>query len=1020
MHAPKRIYLTCACLLLISILAQAQTRTISGRVVDDSTRGPLEGVTITEIKTGNSVSSNMDGQFSLVVNSAIKPVLVFSSVGYAKREVVVEDESTLNITLEKSTTNMEEVVVLGYGSQKRSNITGAVATITGAELTQRPVNNVATLLQGKLAGVYINQGSAQPGKEQANIFIRGAGTFSGAGNNPLVIIDGIAGSLDKIDPMNIESISVLKDAASSSIYGARAANGVIVVTTKMGSNNSFDVSYGLNYGRQSATVLPDFIWNSVEYMEMWNKAHLRQGIPNLFEQSTIDAYKNAAPNDPQYPNFNWVDYVFRNTPAVRNTVVLSGGTERSRFYAQLGVYDQQGMVIGHNFRRYTGQLNFESKLNDWLTFGTNLYLTMGKRKEPWLYDSDFILLAYGSQPMFTPYLPDGKRYSHGLSPDKWVNRNPEFVANEGGRFLETQNIRALSYLNVKILPELTWHIKGSIDYTNNFHKEVQYPIETFAFATGQPYSDGWLTRQGVSDSYQNDKMPTFYSTLNYNKTFGNKHNIGLLAGYNQEYFFTRNLGAYRRDFTFPILQQINAGGTDGQATSGTASEWAIQSYFGRATYNYDSKYFFEANVRYDGTSRIHESNRWGMFPSVSAGWRLSEENFMQQFGWLDNLKLRASWGKLGNQNIGNYPYQDVLGLARYPLGSSLNQGAIQTRLTDKDLRWETTTSSDIGVEMSVLKGLFSLEFDWYLKSTDGILAAAQIPASVGLSAPTVNYASMDNKGIELLLGHRNKIGEVSYSVSVNYSANRNKVTKVFAPNYGLQSVVEGQPINAYYMIEWDGIFQSQEEIDAAPTHQGSPQPGDLRFKDLSGPNGKPDMVIDAYDRTFVGNVQPKYTYGGTVNVEWRNWDVSAFFQGVQGSKQYLTWWAYYPFTQGTPPTTDWRNAWTPENKSQTMPALWSFSTYGYTPMSGTDNTFYLQDASYVRLKNIRVGYTLPRAFLQKIRLKQATVYFSGDNLFTSTDMKYIDPERVVDQWWSTRGSVYPQAKTVSFGLDVKF
>ena len=493
-----------------------------------------------------------------------------------------------------------------------------------------------------------------------------------------------------------------------------------------------------------------------------------------------------------------------------------------------------------------------------------------------------------------------------------------------------------------------------------------------------------------------------------------------LLGTNQEYFFTRNLSGYRQDFNFPDLTELNAGGSKGQTTSGTASEWGIRSYFGRLTYDYKGKYLFEANARYDGTSRIYKDNRWGFFPSFSAGWRISDEQFMKSLSWMNNLKLRASWGQLGNQNIGNYPFQDVLSLTSYPMDATLSQGVIQSRLTDKNLRWEKTTSTDIGLDMTVANGLFSMVFDWYKKGTDGILSQAQIPASVGLDAPTVNYASMENKGVEFLLGHTNKIGEFTYSVNLNYSANRNVVTKVLAPSLGLNSTVVGQPLGSFYMVQWDGIFQSDAEIAAAPLHPGSPKPGDLRFKDVGGPNNTgPDGKIDANDRVFVKGAQPDFTYGANINVKWHNWDISMFLQGVKGQKQYHTWWAYYPFTQGTPPTTDWRNAWTPENHSTTMPALWTFADYGYTPMSGTDNTFYLQDASYLRLKNLQIGYDLSKKICAKMKMKEVRLYFSGDNLLTFTKMKYVDPERVDDQWWSTRGSVYPQAKTLSFGIKVK-
>lgn len=987
---------------------------VSGKVTN--TEGePIPGVTVLIKGSTSGTISSADGSY-LLSDVPSNAILIFSFVGMRTVEIDVDRRDVINVRLEEEAIGIEEVVAIGYGTIKKVNLTGSVASIGNEELTKRPVNNVTNLLQGKMTGLTVNQGSGQPGKENSFMRIRGAGTFSGAGNDPLVIIDGISGSLDALDPENIESVSVLKDAASAAIYGARAANGVIVVTTRKGSSGTVDIFYHGSYAVQSATVVPDFIYNSAEYMEMWNSAHKRQGIANLFDQSVIDAYRNAGPNNPSYPNFNWVDHCINPAPVHRHNLSASGGNEKVHFYANLGYFDQEGVVIGHDYKKYTGQINVDAKINNRITFGADVSLAVGKRKEPWLYDTDFILLIYGSQPMYPPYMPDGVRYTHGGWADKWVNRNPVAVANEGGRYLDSQTVRAISYLKVDILPELTWQIKGSVQYDHSFHKTHQYPVDCYYFATDTYSSDMWPSQLGVQDQFSTNTMPTFYSTLDYKETFLENHHLTALAGYNQEYFKNRYLTGYRRDYNFPELGEIDAGGTDGQSTTGTAYEWAIQSLFGRVSYDYKEKYLFEANIRYDGTSRISKENRWGVFPSFSAGWRLSEEKFMGTFQWIDNLKLRGSWGQLGNQNIGAYPYQDVLSLTAYPAGETLEQGVIQSRLTDKTLEWETTTIMDAGLDMSLANGLFSMVFDWYKKDTDGILSSASIPASVGLSAPTINYGSMENKGIELLLEHKNKIDELTYSVGINYSVNRNKVTKIKAPSYGLNSYVVGKPYGSYYMIEWDGIFQSPEEIEAAPVHQYSPQPGDLRFKDA-----KKDGKINSEDRVFVDGIFPDFTYGGNIDLQWKNWDMSLFFQGVEGQKYYVTWWAAWPFTQGTPPTTDWRNAWTAQQPSKTMPALWSFSTYGYGPMSGTENTYYLQDASYVRLKNMQIGYNLPKDICSKVGFKDARVYFSADNLFTITKFKNSDPERygLDDSYLRTRGSVYPQVKTVSLGVKVK-
>ena len=1017
-HRKTKLYLNLLTLTLFGILTVSANASfsdvniqseITGTVVDEN-GDLLPGVSIMIVGTTQGTQTDFDGKYSILASQG--DTLVFSFVGMISQEQIIGEETTIDVVLITDTNVLDEVIVTGYTEVKKANLTGAVSTLDGEEMMERPVANTTSLLQGKMAGVRINQGSGQPGKENSFIRIRGTGTFSGAGSDPLVIVDGISGSLNDVNPESIESISVLKDAASAAIYGARAANGVIVVTTKNGKKGDLELSYHGNFGFQSAAIVPDFVTSSVEYMEMWNQAHLRQGIDNLFPQSDIDAYRNADPGDPKYPNFDWMDHSMNTAFVQRHTLNASGGSEKTNFFVNGTILDQPGVVIGHDYRSYSGQLKIETKVTDFITFGANVAYKSGKRKEPTFTDSDFILMIYGAQPMYSPYLADGSgRYTHNAWPEKWVNRNPEMIANEGGNYSSSEVLRINSFIKVDILPELTWLVKGAVEISNNFNKLHGYGVDSYSFSNNEYYSNGWPAFDGVRDSYSHTVLPTFFSTLAYNKTFSEAHNFSALVGYNQENYENRWAQASRKDFNFSYIDQINGGGTERQTTGGSASEWAIQSFFGRIAYDYKGKYLFEANARYDGTSRITEDNRWGFFPSFSVGWRLSDEDFMGDVDWVDDLKLRASWGQLGNQNIGNYPYQDVLTIVNYPRGSSLDQGVIETKLTDKNLEWETTTSTDIGLDMNLWNSLIYLTFDWYKKDTEGILASQQIQSSVGLNPPIVNYSSMENKGIEIQAGHRNTIGDFTYSVDLNFAKNKNKVTKVLSDPFDR---IVGRPVGEYFIVEWDGIFNSQAEIDAAPTHPYTPKPGDIRLKDANG-----DGEIDSDDRVFVSGAHPDFTYGATFNLRWKNFDMSLFFQGVEGQKRYVDWWGFYPFTQGTAPTTNWRNAWTPENQSQTTPALWTFSTYNYAPNTYR-STHYLHDASYLRLKNLQIGYNFPKEVIQKVKLDDLRVYFSGDNLITWTQMPNVDPERLGTQWWSNRGSVYPQTKIVSFGVKFKF
>ncbi len=426
----------------------------------------------------------------------------------------------------------------------------------------------------------------------------------------------------------------------------------------------------------------------------------------------------------------------------------------------------------------------------------------------------------------------------------------------------------------------------------------------------------------------------------------------------------------------------------------------------------------ELNGRYDGTSRIAPKTRWGFFPSASGAWRISQESFMKKFSWLSNMKLRGSWGQLGNQNVGLYPYQDVLSTTQYVFGA-LEPGARLTRLIDKSLQWETTTVTDFGVDINIKNGLFTFTADWYNKTTDDILYQIPVPSSIGLSAPTVNGGQMKNNGWDFELGHTNTIGKVKYDVNFNLSFFKNEVTKIISPTIGTNLVKEGIPYGSWYMVEWIGIFQNKAEIDNGPKHQFNPLPGDLKFKDQltidsnnDGVMDKADGIIDAKDRVVIDGYYPKFYYGGGINLYWKDFDLSVFFQGVSGTKSYANNWGLTPYTQGSPPTMDLvRNHWTGEGSTNSYPAMYRA---GYGPVTGTTSTFNLYNSSYLRVKNLRVGYNVPTVISKKIGLKQIQVYLTGDNLFTFTKYPGMDPERT-----SGNFSVYPNVRTLAFGIKVK-
>ncbi len=999
-------------------MLQQQQSSVTGLVTDQN-ENPIPGASIVVKGTTSGTITDMNGNFSLS-NLPANATLIFSFVGMKTQEVAVGNQSSINVVMEEATIGLQEVVAVGYGTQKKANLTGSVASVGGMELNKRPTPNVENLLQGKVSGLQITQSGGTPGGDNAQMRIRGLGTFSGAGSSPLVLIDGVQGNMTNLDPNNVESVSVLKDAASAAIYGARAANGVILITTKRGGNQPVTLEYNVSFDSQSATRLPDLVTNSADYMELWNEANARNGQPHYFSQEDINAFRqHEGMNDPKYPNFDWVDYIFKTAFVQNHHLSVYGGNDKTSFNLALGYLDQGGIVPLYDFKRYNIHMSVDSKITNWLKIGGNIQALKKERVQDVQgahVEAYFVMHAYASGPNYTPTmtLPDGStgyaaRYSSDIA--EWTVRNPAAILAQGSNTNSSYSTIPQMYAEVDITKDLTWYTKGAVNFDYSFTKNHEHAVDNYYFKDGSYAHNGAVWNLGVRDNMNSAFLTTLFSTLNYSKVFKENHDLNAMLGYNQESAYYRGLGGARKYFPLNTLKELNAGSPLEQTTSGTASEWAIQSLFGRIAYGYKSKYLFEVNARYDGTSRIAKDTRWGFFPSVSAAWRISEESFMKDVSWLDNLKFRGSWGQLGNQNVGTYPYQDVLSTTQYAFGSQ-ETGVYPSRLVDKTLQWETTTITDVGLDASIKNGLFTITADWYDKVTDDILYSIPVPASIGLSSPTVNGGKMKNTGWEFELGHTNKIGELGYNLNFNISTYKNEVLSIVRPSYGRTIIEEGLPYNSWYLTEWIGIFQTQEEIDNSPVHPFDPKPGDLKFKDQNK-----DGVINSEDRKVFDGAFPDFYYGGSINLSWKNIDVSAFFQGVQGLKNYVQNWGLSPFTQGSPPTKELaENRWTGPGSTNEYPAIYRGGQWSsYQPVEGTASTFHLEDASYLRLKNLRIGYTIPTATIQRIGLKYAQVYFSGDNLFTITSYPGADPERIS----SGHYSVYPQLRTLALGLKIK-
>lgn len=792
MRLMKRCTLSVAFFFCTALL-MAQSIKVSGTVVDAKSE-PVIGATIAVKGTTTGTVADLDGKFSLDVPNE-NSILVFTYLSFEKQEIRVGSRRQFNVILKEDQKLLDEVVVVGYGVQKKANLTGAVGSIDAEELTKRVSPNASAMLQGRVPGLQIVQNSANPGAEKSSIQIRGQGTFSSAGSNPLVLIDGVEGDMDKLNPNMIENIAVLKDASSAAIYGSRAANGVILITTKAGVEGRLNIDYNVNFAWQSPTTKPKRITNSAEYMEMMNSAlvHTKGDLKNKgYPTEIIDLFRNNQ-NDPiNYPNHDWYGDIIKTAPMQQHFLSVNGGKNGTTYNFGLGYLDQDGMVIKTDYKRYDVQMNMKTNLGSRVTFGTNINLSKGIRHETAYTKGgstiegdateDLILTMLAQGPYYLPYLQDGTgRFASSGFPDRGHNKPPTTIAyGGGGKEFNENYVLGSAYAKVNILDGLDAEIKGSVRYSQEQAKALTVSVKAYTYfptATIKGQYNLKPTDEGERHEsiYNSDKNTltvrnrtetqyTLYGTLNYKKTFAEKHNLNAMFGYNQEYFRFDELNGYRNDVPTTSIWELDAVPTAGQTTGGRAYEWAIQSYFGRVNYDYMGKYLFEASFRSDGSSRFAEGHRWGFFPSLSAGWRLSEEAFMKNVKWLSNLKLRGSWGQLGNQNIGNYPYQEVLEAVKYNYGGSVVQGLWQSGIANNNIKWETTTATDVGLDFGFMNNKIFGSIDWYKKYTKDILRTLQVPDHIGVSGPTVNDGEMKNIGWEFTLGHQNKIGDLTSDI----------------------------------------------------------------------------------------------------------------------------------------------------------------------------------------------------------------------------------------------------------------
>ncbi|MEJ7828668.1 MAG: TonB-dependent receptor [Segetibacter sp.] len=990
---------------------------ITGKVTDENAN-PLQNVSVVIKGTTNGTTTDVNGTYRLNVLKSAGNTLVFSYVGLTDKEVKQTAGNTVNIQMEKSNQSLDAVVVVGYGTQKKVNLTGAVSAITSEDLKGRPVTATSSALQGLLPGVTVRSFTGMPGQNGSTIRIRGIGTLGDA--NPLIVIDGIpGGSMDILNADDIESISVLKDAASSSIYGVRGANGVILVTTKKGKGDGRpNISYNNYFGFQTPTAQPDYL-GSVDYMTLLNESLKNVGRPIVYTDSMINIARTGSDLN-FYANTNWIKEIYKErAPQQSHNLSINGGSNNLNYYLSYGYLKQDGLITGNNFgsNRNNIRLRLSTKLIDRLDLDANIGYVDRKYSE----SSDDVGEAAG--PIYTstqisPLVP--VKFTTGGWGYLGGSRNPVAVATDGG------------YNNFES-QELTGNLSATLNLFNGFKLRGQYAliksnsqreifnklINYYSPVTGdriyQTNFPSKIDNRDYVNTYQ-----TIIGTAEYEKSF-KRHDLKVLVGASQESNMGESFGASRTSVVSPDVPNLNVA-TDNQLNFSSADQSALQSVFGRVNYNFTRKYLAELNFRYDGSSRFAKDRRWNLFPSTSLGWRVSEEGFFAGLkGIFNEVKFRASYGELGNDRVGsNYAYLATIGPVGGipPIGNMLTLGYAQTAIPNPNLTWETVVKQNLGLDVSMLKNRLGITADYFIHNTEDILLRVTLPDVLGATEPSQNAGKVQNKGWELQVNWKDRIGKVRYGANFNISDVKNKVTSLgdVPPTFGDQVRFLGEPIDAFYGLVADRISQLADFDFNSTTNVYTPKfpvisgdkvgPGDIIFKDLN----KDGKITLADDRQIIGDPYPRYTYGFRGDVEFKGFDFSFFLQGVGKANGYIRGAARHAYiNESANPQKFHLDRWTPENPNASYPRF----TYQLAHNQRL-STFWLENAAYTRLKNIQLGYTLPTRLIEKYRLTRLRIFASADNLFTRTNFFYAyDPETPV-----STGGYYPQVKTFIVGINL--
>lgn len=998
-----------------------QQKSITGTVTDENGES-LPGVTVMVKGTTSGTVTNIDGRFEIMVSGEV-PVLLFSFVGMKAQEIEVNGRNQINVVLKSSSVDMDEVVVIGYGSLKKSDLTGSISSVKSDEFENQPVSSLAEALQGKASGVYVTKGSGAPGAG-VDIIIRGASSINGLG--PLYIVDGVkSGTGNNFNMSDVESIEILKDASSAAIYGVEAAGGVILVTTKKGkSGDKMHIDFNMYYGSRNAVGLPKLL-NSEEYI----RARKIMGVEyESWNQSPYDT--------------DWMDELYSSATEQKYDLSISGGNEISTYYISSGYLKEEGILIENQFERYTLRINSDHKLAKNLTLGQTLYINKTK-KNP----NTTIQLPYRSIPMMDVY-DDTRQGGWAAVPDGFQGGNKVGTAQSSVYNNNGWGMEGNFYIDWKIIDGLNLRASagGYMGGYDNSRFRLKYDY-------GIIKNDVGKLQKSQS---RNERMIT-NAVLTYDKTFG-KHSVKAMAGWEAQKSNYSSVSGRTEGFPVEYTPSFNLStqsATDRYAR-GWYSEATQLAQFGRLNYNYNGKYLLQATVRRDGTNKFIDDNRWGVFPSVSGAWKISEESFFKDnVNWIDLLKLRAGWGILGSTGaVGSFLYQTTYSTINVHSfdGSTAVTGWGVSKFPNTDIRWEEVTSTNIGFDLGMFNNRFSFSADFYDKQTTDMIYKVSLPPSAGLGqhnlggfGATINIGKISNRGFEFETGWADNVGKLNYSVSANASFNKNKVIQIGEEgsyiyeggatwmNGSISRTEDGLPMGQFYGYIADGIFQTDAEAQASA--QPDARAGDLIYRDINGKDengdlsGKPDNKIDDADKTQLGNPWPKCFYGLNINVEYKGFDLRAFFQGQAGVELFNT-------TKGIRQSfyADWNTTSEIFNTSKfgndnitSLPSTYQVNDAGEILRDPNGNyknvsSYFIENGSYLKLKDLQIGYTLPQHISSVALLSNARIYISGSNLFTITKYTGIDPE--LGGGVRSRGIeteyLYPKTRFISVGLNLKF